>query len=45
MKNHASQGHVEIQVKANNSKGHNSYNFYYDSNGRFTHWEAHSSSS
>ena len=45
MKNHAGQGYVEITVKANNSKGHNTYEYYYDSNGRFTHWKPHSTNS
>lgn len=45
MKNHEREMYVEIIVPANNSKGHNTYNFYYDSNGRFTYWEAHSSNS
>ena len=45
MKNHEREGYVEIIVPANNSKGHNTYNYYYDSNGNFTHWTAHSSNS
>ena len=45
LKNHESEGYVEITVKAKNDKGHNSYDFYYDSNGRFTHWRAHPTNS
>lgn len=45
MKNHEREMYVEIIVPANNSKGHNTYNYYYDSNGRFTHWVPHSSNS
>ena len=39
MKDHGS--YVEVNVDANNSRGHISFDVYYDENGRITHIEKH----
>ena len=33
--------YIEICIDANNSKGHISYDLYFDDNGKLTKWERH----
>lgn len=34
-------GYIEVNIDANNPKGHISFDIYYDDSGKFTYWEPH----
>ena len=33
--------YIEVNIDANNTKGHVSYDLYFDDNGRLVRWEKH----
>ena len=33
--------YIEVNIDADNDKGHVSYDLYFDDNGNLTHWEKH----